>query len=214
MLNYKLNKTPLYLMPTPAGAYYCAAGQDENPVQKFIKQLLTDDASPLLSPDNLSQLMSLDSEDDCMEMLAHLQKLGWVQGLEQPMQAPTERLEAILPDLLSELSVTGKALLADEQGFYLASSGFPHETAEELSGLSAHIATLHDRYQGVLKNNLGEGSSAWGLINAAGNAQVGFWPLYIGSHRFALILGGVPQLNRSALTMLVWALNMRYGVAG
>lgn len=213
MLNYKLNKTPLYLMPTPAGAYYCAAGQDENPAQKFIKQLLTDDASPRLNSENLSQLMNLDSEDDNMAMLLHLQKLGWIQGLEQPMQAPSERLETILPDLLSELSATGKALLADEQGFYLASSGFPHETAEELSGLSANISTLHERYQGVLKNNLGEGSSAWGLIDAAGNAHIGFWPLYIGRHRFALVLSGVAQLNRPALTKLVWALNMRYGDA-
>ena len=144
-------------------------------------------------------------------MLSHLQKLGWVQGLEQSLDTPSGQLETLLPDMLAQLSVSGKALLADEQGFYISSSGFPHETAEELSGLSASLATLHDRYQGVLKNNLGEGSAAWGLIDAAGNSQVGFWPMFVGEHRFALVIGGLPQLNRPALVSLVWALMMRYG---
>lgn len=211
MLTHTLSDRSLYLAPTPAGAYYCVAGNDNSAPRRFLKKLLVAEASPLLSAENLQQLMELDSDDEALEMLAHLQKLGWVQGLKNELEAPSGRLEELLPDLLSGLSVSGKALLADEEGFYIASSGFPHETAEELSGLSANIATLHDRYQGVLKNNLGEGSSAWGLIDAAGNAQVGFWPIFIGRYRFALVIGGVPRLNQPALTTLVWALNMRYG---
>ena len=212
MLNHTLSDRSLYLAPTPAGAYYCVAGNDKSAPRRFLKKLLVEDASPMLSTENLQDLMQLDSAEEALEMLAHLQKLGWVQGLEAALEAPGGRLEEMLPSLLSGLSVSGKALLADEQGFYIASSGFPHETAEELSGLSANIATLHDRYQGVLKNNLGEGSSAWGLIDAAGNAQVGFWPIFIGAHRFALVIGGVPRLNQPALITLVWALNMRYGL--
>lgn len=211
MLTHTLSDRSLYLAPTPAGAYYCVAGSDKSAPRRFLKKLLVADASPLLSTENLQQLMQLESDNEALEMLAHLQKLGWVQGLEAVREAPSGRLEEFLPELLSQLSVSGKALLADEHGFYIASSGFPHETAEELSGLSANIATLHERYQGVLKNNLGEGSSAWGLIDAAGNAQVGFWPIFIGDHRFALVIGGVPRLNQPALTTLVWALNMRYG---
>ena len=211
MLNHTLSDRSLYLAPTPAGAYYCVAGNDKSAPRRFLRNLLVADATPLLSTENLRQLMRLDSDKEALEMLAHLQKLGWVQGLEAALEAPSGRLEDFLPELLSALSVSGKALLADEEGFYIASSGFPHETAEELSGLSANIATLHDRYQGVLKNNLGEGSSAWGLIDAAGNSQVGFWPIFIGRYRFALVIGGVPRLNQPALTNLVWALNMRYG---
>ena len=211
MINHTLSDRSRYLAPTPAGAYYCVAGNDNSAPRRFIEKLLVADASPPLSAENLQQLTQLDSDNEALEMLAHLQKLGWVQGLEDALEAPTGRLDEILPGLLSVLSVSGKALLADEQGFYIASSGFPHETAEELSGLSANIATLHDRYQGVLKNNLGEGSSAWGLVDAAGNSQIGFWPIFIGRYRFALVIGGVPRLNQPALTTLVWALNMRYG---
>jgi len=44
-----------------------------------------------------------------------------------------------------------------------------------------------------------------------GNSQVGFWPIFVGEHRFGLVIGGLPQLNQAALISLVWALMMRYG---
>ena len=211
MLAQKIKDQSLYLTPTPAGAYFSVSGTEESPARQFLQELLAQNKGLQLSADDLLEHMPVDSEEDALTMLTHMQKLGWVQGLETPLNAPEGQLEAILPDILSQLSVSGKALLADEQGFYISSSGFPHETAEELSGLSASLATLHERYQGVLKNNLGEGSSAWGLVDAAGNSQVGFWPLFIGDYRFALVVGGQPQMNHPALILLVWALMMRYG---
>ena len=102
-------------------------------------------------------------------------------------------------------------MLADRQGFYLGTAGFTHETAEELSALSADLASLHQRHSGLLANNLGIGSGAWGVIDAAGNSQVGFWPLYVGEQRFALVLAGVPRMNQQALVNLIWILNQRYG---
>ena len=211
MLAQKIKDQSLYLTPTPAGAYFSVSGTEESPARQFLQRLLAQNEGLQLSADDLLEHMPVESEEDALTMLTHMQKLGWVQGLETPLDAPAGQLETILPEILSQLSVSGKALLADEQGFYISSSGFPHETAEELSGLSASLATLHERYQGVLKNNLGEGSSAWGLVDAAGNSQVGFWPLFIGDHRFALVVGGQPQMNRPALILLVWALMMRYG---
>ena len=211
MLAQQIKDESLFLAPTPAGAYFSVSGTEETPARTFLQALLSLESGIQLGADGLLQRMPVDSEEAAASMLSHLQKLGWVQGLEQPLAAPSGQLESLLPDMLSQLSVSGKALLADDQGFYISSSGFPHETAEELSGLSASLATLHDRYQGVLKNNLGEGSAAWGLIDAAGNSQVGFWPMFVGEHRFALVIGGLPQLNRPALISLVWALMMRYG---
>ena len=211
MLAQQILDESLFLTPTPAGAYFSVSGIEETPARTFLQALLSLESGMQLKADDLLQHMPVDSEDAAVSMLSHMQKLGWVQGLEEPMETPSGQLETILPEMLSQLSVSGRALLADDQGFYISSSGFPHETAEELSGLSASLATLHDRYQGVLKNNLGEGSAAWGLIDSAGNSQVGFWPMFVGEHRFALVIGGLPQLNRPALIRLVWALMMRYG---
>ena len=146
-----------------------------------------------------------------MELLYHAQNLGWVEGLKAPRHAPAGALEDIIPDLLPVLSNSGKVLLADGQGFYVSSQGFAHEAAEELSALSADIASLHDRHRGLLKNNLGLASGAWALIDAAGNSQVGFWPLFVGDQRFVLVAGGTPHFNQPALTQLVWALSTRYG---
>ncbi len=104
----------------------------------------------------------------------------------------------------------GKVLLADEQGLYLASSGLPHEVAEELSALSADLATVHKRRSGLLYNNLGIGSHAWAIVDAFGNSQVGFWPIFIGSHRFVIVIAGVPHFNQSEFVTLIWALSKRY----
>jgi hypothetical protein len=213
VLIHELKNEIRYLAPTPGGAYFSVSGTEETPARQFLQYLLAQENSFELTTENLQKYMPVESLEDASALLVHMQKLGWVQSLEQSLEVPTERLETILPDMLEQLSASGKALLADDQGFYISSCGFPHETAEELSGLSASLATLHDRYRGVLKNNLGESSNAWGLVDAMGNSQVGFWPMFIGEHRFGLVIGGLPQLNRPALISLVWALMMRYGKA-
>jgi hypothetical protein len=89
-----------------------------------------------------------------------MQGLGWIEGCESPRSAPAAALEDLLPDLLLPLSGSGKALLADSQGFYLDSDGFPHEAAEELSALSADLATLHERRHSLLRNNMSLETSA------------------------------------------------------
>ena len=57
---------------------------------------------------------------------------------------------------------------------------------------------------------MGLTTSAWSLSNAAGNSLIGFWPLWIGVHRFVLIIEGVPFLNQPAFMKLIWALSVRY----
>ena len=211
MSKYQLNQD-LYLYPAPAGAYYCVAGPEENPSRQFLQDLLKQRSTPQFSLATIKEWAQESEDDKILELIYHAQNIGWIEGLDSPKDAPSETLEELLPQLLPNLSENKKALLADDQGFYIAVSGFPHETAEELSGLSAEIALLHERRQGVLKNNLGLKTSAWGIVDAAGNSQVGFWPIYIGGQRFELVIGGAPRLNQSALTKMVWALTTRYGI--
>jgi hypothetical protein len=201
----------LYVTPTPAGAYYGSSGGDDNPSRRLLRTLLKADASPLLTLDALQTWTGGKDEVGAMELLFHAQKIGWVEGQEQPLVAPKGALEDVIPKFLPLLSGNGKALLADSQGFYISSQGFPHETAEELSALSADLASLHERHSKLLQNNLGLNTSAWSLVDAAGNSQVGFWPLFIGELRFVLVVAGFPRLNQPALTSLIWSLSKRYG---
>lgn len=210
MAEYQLADN-LYIAVTPAGAYYAASSSGDDPSRKLLNTLLKHEASPLLSIDGLKDLTQSEDDTQALELLYHAQNLGWIEGVDTPRRAPTGALEDIVPDLLPPLSGKGKALLADGQGFYISSQGFAHEAAEELSALSADIASLHDRHNRLLRNNLGLGTDAWSLSDAAGNSQVGFWPLFVGDQRFVLVVGGVPHFNQPALTTLVWALTIRYG---
>ena len=144
----------LYLYQTPAGVYYAVSSVETDKPRQFLRKLLQQPKTPELNIPNLQQLMLNDDSEKCLELLHHCQKLNWVQGLTEPLEYPVGSLGDILPGFLSKLSENGKILLAEKQGFYLATHGFPHEVAEELSALSAEIATVHDRRAGLLINNM------------------------------------------------------------
>jgi hypothetical protein len=201
----------VYISPTPAGAYFCVSANTDSPSRKLLQSLLKETTTTLLDLDDLLVLTEMKDKKDLYDLLYRMQSLGWLDGVEEQEFVPSGGLEDILPDLLMGLSDSGKALLADEQGFYVSAQGFPHETAEELSALSADVFSMYERHQGLLKNNLGLETSAWALIDAAGNGHIGFWPLWIGKHRFVLIVKGVPLLNQTALLTLIWVLSIRYG---
>ncbi|MEQ1529190.1 MAG: hypothetical protein ABL925_07730 [Methylococcales bacterium] len=209
MSQYLLNQD-LYTYPTPAGAYYAVCSRDIDKSRQFLRNLLFQPRTPTLTIDNLQQLMGQQDQQKCLELLHHCQKLGWLQGLQQAQNYPDGALEEVLPDLLNSLSENGKVLLADQQGFYLASQGFPHEVAEELSALSAEIATIQERRSGLLLNNMGLGSHAWAVVDVFGNSQVGFWPLFIGNNRFVVAMSGIPHFNQPQFVSLAWALANRY----
>lgn len=200
----------LFLHPTPGGAYSAVSSAEENSSRKLLRNLLGQQQTPALTPEALVKLSGTESEDEALELLKHLQSLSWIEGLDSSQTVLDSPLEEVLPRLLEALSSSGKAILGDEQGFYLASSGFPHEVAEELSALSAELASLHARRSGLLVNNLGLASSAWSVVDAAGHSKIGFWPLYIGKQRFVLVMDGIPYLNRSEFVELIWLLSRRY----
>ncbi|MGR9073413.1 MAG: hypothetical protein ACU833_10155 [Gammaproteobacteria bacterium] len=213
MSQYKLVEG-LYLCPTPGGAYYAVSSTEEDKSRKFLLSLLGSEETPLLRMDALSRLTRLGDEEKCLSLLHHCQNLGWVQGFKSPQRYAEGALEEVLPYFMTKISESGKILLADNQGFYLSTLGFPHEVAEELSALSAEIATVHERRSGLLVKNLGLASSAWSIVDAFGNSRIGFWPIYIGKTRFVLILSGAPRFNQPEFVNLVWALNIRYAKSG
>lgn len=209
MSSYSLVEA-LYIYPTPSGTYYAVSSTEEDKSRRFLKQLLKQPQTLSLTVENLLMLTGLEDEEKAFKLLHHCQKLGWVQGLNEAIETPQGTLENILPELLKKISENGKVLLADDQGFYLASSGFPHEVAEELSALGAEISTLHVRRSGLLMKNMGLGSHAWAVVNAAGKSQVGFWPIFIGNTRFIITVSGTPHFNQPEFVSLAWTLSSRY----
>jgi hypothetical protein len=199
-----------YLVPSPAGAYYAVSSSNSEPGRNLLLNIMRQKRAELLDTQWL-ELLSGESEDIGAEILLELQNAHMVQGLDQAFEPPQGSLETALPSLLADLAVSGdQVLLADDEGFSLANHGFEPGQAEELSGLSANLGLLHERHHHVLEQSLNLSSSAWAIVGAGGNSEVGFWPLYIGSQRFVLIIRGIPHLNRPALVSLIWALTRRY----
>lgn len=153
-----------------------------------------------------------DALDEAQVWLGRMQSLGWLEGLAAPRTVPEGPLDAILRELLPHLTRDGKVLLADGHGFQVGNHGFSQEAAEEVSALSADIAALHQRRRGALRRGLQFDGSAWGLIDAAGQSRLGFWPLHAGKERFVLVVAGMPTFNRPQLVDLVWVLHQRYAV--
>ena len=209
MSSYSL-KDNFYVYATPGGAYYATLSARKEPARRFLQRLLGEKVTPLLTQDLLEEWSGLHG-DEALELAHRMQSLGFIQGLEASMEPPEGRMEDLLSELLKELSDDGRAVLAESQGLYISSSGYPHETAVELAALSAELVDLRSRHAGLVDSNLGLASGAWALVNAAGNSEIGFWPLYYGGERFTLIAAGRPQFNRSAFISLIWVLGQRYG---
>ena len=192
-----------YILPSPAGAFYCISSKENEQAKHFLQNLMTGKET--------SQFDEEKFEQDA-QLLPHIQKLKLLQGFDQAIQIPEGTIEDTLPEILQKLSSESKALLADDQGLYLASTGFTHEASEELSALSGDLSSLYTRHQGIIKGNLNIKSSAFSLVDAAGYSQLGFWPIYIGEQMFVLVILGVPRLDQSAFVELVWMLHRRYFV--
>jgi hypothetical protein len=208
-MNWSPGPNP-YLLPTPAGALNAASEPSDDPLRRFMAALLAHPETPSVAETGFLHWSGFDHLDEAYAWLSRMQELGWLEGLAAPRRALEGSVETILLELLPHLTRSGKVLLADSHGFQVGSLGFAHEVAEEISALSADIAALHQRRRGSLNRNLGLSGGAWGLIDAAGQSQLGFWPLYAGRERFVLVVAGMPTFNRPQLVDLVWVLHQRY----
>ena len=200
----------LFVYPTPVGCYYAVSSAVDNTARHFINQLLQLSSTPELNINTLSGLMEADTEEDIIKLLHLCQKKGWVQGIKNSIDSPRGALDEILPSLLNSISESGNVLLSDTQGFHLSCSGFSRETAEQLSIISAEIESVHKRRTDLLSHSLTIDSHAWAIVDAFGNSQLGFWPMFIGRSQFVITISGIPHFNRADFVTLIWALSIRY----
>ncbi len=200
-----------YIEPSPLGAYYAVGGDSTDATRRVLRCLLLAGHSMQAEPERISALASESGVDGIEELLYRMQSLRYLVGRETPRRLPTEPIEDVISGQLARLSPKRKGLLADAQGLYVATSGFAHETAGELAAAAAELAAVYQRRRGVFEDNLGIDSAAIGLLTGSAACRIGFWPLYVGSTRFTLVIDGPPLFDQDAFTTLAWALYNRYG---
>lgn len=201
-----------YLHPTPAGVYYATSRATKDMSRSFLQRLLREPETPRLNVALVQDWTGL-NEQDALEFIYRLQSSGYIQGLPVLLRAPQDSIEAVLPPLLAKLSDEGKAIVAEKRGFYIGTAGYSHEVTEELAALGADLASVQDRHARLLHNNLRIKADGWGMINASGYSEIGFWPIYFGDDYFILVVSGQPKFNQAAFTTLAWSLGVRYGQA-
>ncbi len=208
MSQFTLDK-PAFMLPTPAGAYHVACTQAPETLRYFLFNMMGQQSSQW--GDELTlQRWHGGTATESLELLYHLHQRQWVIGESQQRLAPIGPLPDITPTLLEPLSALGHALLADEQGIYIATAGFHHETAEELAALSGDLLNINRRHGGLLQHNLGMNHRGWALSDASGHSQLGVWPIIINELAFTLVIKGMPNLNQVAFRDLIWTLTWRY----
>lgn len=209
MAGYAL-KPDVFVELTPSGAFHALTAPADEPAAQLLRSFLQLSETPALAREGSRVLNWEGSEDDWLELLYRIQSVGWLKGSQTVRSAPTLNMERDVPQILQQMSAQKRALLADQQGFYLASTGFSHETVEELAALAASIHALQQRHARLLRNNLRSNASGWAAVDAAANGQLGFWPLQTGAQTFILIAGGIPDFNNQSFVDLAWWLMRRY----
>lgn len=202
--------TKNYLTITPSGAYQATNNALPDIARKTLLNLMKYEKSPEFKLEDVSTISGISSHDVAKAIFYQLQSLHLIQAEDKEVCIPTGSLEVILPSLLKELSSTGKALLADDQGLHLAVSGFSIEIAEELSAVSGSVLALQSKHARFLTKNMNQKTTSWGIINPTGDSQLGFWPLSLGNAHFILVISDVPRLNRICFRNLIWMLCHKY----
>ena len=202
-----------HLLPTAAGAFYAVSSPQPEPLRQLLLALLRAAETPPGDVAALATLAGLSGPDEVLELLHQAQTLGWIQGFRTPRRVPAARIGKTLERLLGPLSAIGKGLLVDWNGFAFARHGIDDETAAILSALATDIAAVEQRHAERLRRCLGVASQGWAAVDAWGASRIGAWPLFVGAHRFLLVLQGEPRLNQPEFVTLVWILVHRYGGA-
>ncbi len=182
-------------------------------MRRLLFRLLKERHTPRVGDVPWGDWLGAESSQSAVELVARMETLGWLWGLEAPAHCPSEPLEPLLPGLLPSLSSLRQALLADRHGLQIGCAGFDESQVQGLAAVSADAVALALRCRRLLGGLEQVGPGAWGMIDAAGHSQIGVWPLFLGSEWFALVLGGRPRFNHPDFLRLVWRLSRMVGGA-
>jgi len=201
----------LYILPTPAGAYFAVSSMEDTRIRRLLLALLRYRSSPHVDTEFICRCLETDDEQEALEVLHRAQSLAWIEGYTQVRDVPALGVGQELHQLLPRLSSVGKGLIIDWNGLSLARCGIDEAAADTLAALGADLVGVQERHAERMAEHLGQASHGWAAVDAYGSSRIGAWPLYIGDKRILLVLLGEPRLNNPAFLALVWLLIENYG---
>ena len=203
----------LYVLPTPAGAYFAVSSPEDTRIRRLLLALLRHPSSPHVDAEFLCRSLATDDAQEALEALHRAQSLAWIEGYAEARDVQTLGVGDELHQLLPRLSSVEQGLIVDWNGLSLASAGIDEATANTLAALGADLIGVQERHAERMAEHLGQSTHGWAAVDAYGSSRIGAWPLYVGSKRMLLILLGEPRLNDPSFLALVWLLVENYGNA-
>ncbi|WP_239325927.1 peptidase M23 [Snodgrassella gandavensis] len=193
----------LYPKVMPAGAFYAVSSPSHSASRMLLANILQADINAKLTEERLRQWAETDDVHTALNLLYRLQRLEFLYGETKPSSQLVKVTSDGFEDILGQLSDSHKALLVDQDGFYFANVGFNHETAEEVANLASEATRLTEKHSLLIKNNLNIYNNAIGICDPAGQSELTFFPLYIGTTKNILVTAGLPLLNSEAFVTMV-----------
>ena len=204
----------MFMEVTSAGVFHLVCTPEMNDIKKVLFNILSYGFREELSIEIIMRVTGAGSVEDALGIIYKLQRIGYIKGSTSVAVQNFGDADNMLTVMLGRLSSIGKAVLADGDGMYVASSGLTHESAEELAGFSVECINLYQKHIRLMVNNLRIGSSAFALVNPSGRSEIGVWPVYIEHLRFALIIEGLPRLQHEDFVNMIRLLYSRYSEDG
>ncbi len=201
----------LYILPTPAGAYFAVSSPHDTRVRRLLRALLRYRSSPHVDTEFICRCLETDNEQEALEVLHRAQSLAWIEGYTEARDVPGLGVGKSLNELVPQLSSVGKGLIIDWNGLSLARCGIDESMADTLAALGADLIGVQERHAERMSEQFGQATHGWAAVDAYGSSRIGAWPLYIGDKRILLVLLGEPRLNDPAFLALVWLLVENYG---
>lgn len=185
---------------TPMGTLHAHDSRSPDEEQAALQRLMP--KGPLLTIGAWLTGMS-----DGQALLDKALENDWIEEVKYTVLPPEAQMDYYLPHAIAGLSAKRMAVLASEDGFCLARTGYSQAESDALAAMAADMSDFMRRQR----------QRGWSV---AGNA-VAFHEdmhmllpsttlrlLWVDGVGYWLILGGEPLLNNRALVDVVWRLHM------
>lgn len=202
--------TMRYICLTNIGAYLFASGSLVDRQSEVVQWILSQETTPEYSDDTMKFLSSETHSDNVMTILRSLVKRKAILLSRQPETCPDTPMQEVLPQMLSVLSDSGKAMLVDSQGLSIASVGVDAERIEALSALASKLAASLYHGDSDVFDLLDIEYGLTCLYDIVNKKIFTFVPIMLGSNRLVVVTEGKSVFSGKTFKDFIWVLWNRY----
>ncbi len=202
--------TMRYLCLTNTGAYLFASGSLTREQSDVVQWLLSQNNSPEYAAETLSFLPAGSHPENVENILRSLISRKAIVLSRQPESCPNAPMQKVLPQMLSALSDSGKAMLVDSRGLSIASVGIDAERVEALAALAAKLADSLYHGESDVFNLLDIEYGLTCLYDLQKKKIFTFLPLLLGPDRLVAVTEGRAVFSGDGFKNFVWLLWNRY----